>query len=43
LWLSAGRPAADARRVVDDVYRTFTEGADAPDLVAARDFLATLP
>jgi ATP/maltotriose-dependent transcriptional regulator MalT len=40
LLASSGR-AAEGRRLVETVYAAFTEGADAPDLVAAREFLAT--
>ena len=43
LWLATGRPAVDARRLVEDAARTFAEGADSPDLAAAREFLATIP
>ena len=41
--LAAGGRGAEARDLVRPVVDSFTEGADAPDLVAARAFLARLP
>ena len=41
LWLTQKKPD-DARRVLDDVYREFTEGFDTPDLQDARVILDSL-
>ncbi len=41
LWHSQGR-AADARNLLQDVYRWFTEGFETPDLQAASRLLAEL-
>ncbi|VTR94565.1 adenylate guanylate cyclase : Adenylate/guanylate cyclase OS=Solibacter usitatus (strain Ellin6076) GN=Acid_1303 PE=4 SV=1: Pkinase: Guanylate_cyc: AAA_16 [Gemmata massiliana] len=41
VWQSAGR-ADEARGLVQPVLDSFTEGADSPDLVRAREFLAQL-
>ncbi len=38
-WAKTGRPG-EARQLVECVYNTFTEGANSPDLIAARAFLA---
>lgn len=41
LWLKQNKPD-DARRVLDGVYRDFTEGVDTPDLQDARAILDSL-
>jgi DNA-binding SARP family transcriptional activator/predicted ATPase len=41
LWRTQRR-AADARRLLDELYSRFTEGFDTPDLLAAQSLLAQL-